>query len=80
MKEIDTKLPPLEDGQSAYPVSLVEASCPYLRDCMKENFRITPVFTMPLARRVLDPAGITIAEHYIPRGVSHYSIDVDCKC
>lgn len=37
---------------------------------MKENFRVTPVFTMPLARRVLVPGGTTIAGNHIPQGVS----------
>lgn len=42
---------------------------------MKENFRVTPVFTMPLARRVLKPEGIIIAGNHIPYGVSafHFS-------
>ncbi|KKA24841.1 Benzoate 4-monooxygenase [Rasamsonia emersonii CBS 393.64] len=68
--EIDANLPPLEPDQPAYPVSLVEASLPYLRDCIRENFRITPVFTMPLARRVLAPEGITVAGNHIPQGTS----------
>lgn len=37
---------------------------------MKENFRVTPVFTMPLARRVMSPEGTTIAGNHIPYGVS----------
>lgn len=76
--EIDANLPPLEPDQSAYPVSLVEASLPYVRDCMRENFRITPVFTMPLARRVLAPEGITVAGHHIPQGVrsSHFLLSL----
>ncbi|KAL1964879.1 hypothetical protein VTN77DRAFT_6232 [Rasamsonia byssochlamydoides] len=68
--EIDANLPPLEPDQPAYPVTLVEASLPYLRDCIRENFRITPVFTMPLARRVLAPEGITVAGQHIPQGTS----------
>lgn len=68
--EIDSKLPDLGITQSAYPVTVAEASLPYLRNCVKENFRITPVFTMPLARRVMAPEGVTIAGQHIPRGVS----------
>lgn len=67
--EIDTKLLPLQKEESAYSVSVAESSLPY-RNCMKENFRIRPVFTMPLARRVLNPEGIVIAGNHIPYGVS----------
>lgn len=70
--EIDSALPPLEPGQVAYPITNLEASLPYLRNCVKENFRLTPVFTMPLARRVLQPEGLKIAGQHFPQGVSHF--------
>jgi cytochrome P450 len=72
--EIDANLPNLEPDQPAYSVTVVESSLPYLRNCVKENFRITPVFTMPLARRVLAPEGITIAGQHITKGVSTCSL------
>lgn len=68
-EEIDEKLPPLEPGAVAHPAATVEACLPYLRDCVKENFRITPVFTMPLARRIMAAEGLVIGEEHIPRGV-----------
>ncbi|TVY91232.1 Cytochrome P450 monooxygenase [Lachnellula willkommii] len=68
--EIDKNLPPLRPDQSSYLVADVESSLPYLRQCIRENFRITPVFTMPLARRVMAPEGITIAGQHIPHGTS----------
>ncbi|KAJ5825696.1 hypothetical protein N7474_002834 [Penicillium riverlandense] len=68
--ETDENLPALQPEENAYPVTVVEASLPYLRNCVKENFRITPVFTMPLARRVLVPGGLTIAGHHIPQYTS----------
>lgn len=68
--EIDSNLPVLQPNESAYSVTMAETSLPYLRSCMKENFRITPVFTMPLASRVMMPGGVTIAGHHIPQGVS----------
>lgn len=37
---------------------------------MKENFRINPVFTMPLARRVTAKEGIIIDGEHIPQGIS----------
>ncbi|OBT59094.1 hypothetical protein VE04_00705 [Pseudogymnoascus sp. 24MN13] len=68
--EIDENLPPLTAGQSSYSVADVETSLPYLRQCIRENFRITPVFTMPLARRVTAPEGVTISGRHIPHGTS----------
>ena len=68
--EIDANLPPLDPNHPAYSVTTVESSLPYLRQCIRENFRITPVFTMPLARRVVEPRGITIAGRHIKQGVS----------
>ncbi|KAJ6028573.1 hypothetical protein N7540_004149 [Penicillium herquei] len=64
--EIDANLPVLQSHESAYSVTFAEQSLPYLRNCMKENFRLTPVFTMPLARRVMAPGGTTIAGNHIP--------------
>lgn len=67
--EIDCHLPALCEDKPAYALAEVEAALPFLRKCVKENFRDTPVFTMPLARRVLTPEGITIGGEYIPFGV-----------
>ncbi|KAL2816661.1 cytochrome P450 [Aspergillus granulosus] len=68
--EIDANLPPLSKNEEAYSFSTAESSLPLLRNCMRENFRITPVFTMPLARRVTDPAGVTIEGEWFPKGTS----------
>ncbi|KAI1614678.1 putative benzoate 4-monooxygenase cytochrome P450 [Exophiala viscosa] len=70
VSEVDANLPPLERGQEAYPLTVAEASLPYLKNCIKENFRVTPVFTMPLARRVMSPEGVVIAGQHIPQGTS----------
>lgn len=70
VNEIDQKMPPLAEDESAYSITDAEASLPFLRNCIKENFRITPVFTMPLARRVLKREGIVIAGNHIPYMVS----------
>lgn len=72
--EIDNNLPALQPEENAYSVTLVESSLPFLRNCLKENFRITPVFTMPLARRVLIPGGLTIVGHHIPQYVRLKSV------
>ncbi|KAL3490374.1 cytochrome P450 [Aspergillus germanicus] len=68
--EVDANLPRLNLEEAAYPVSAAESSLPLLRNCMRENFRITPVFTMPLARRVTNPAGVTIDGEWFPKGTS----------
>lgn len=72
--EVRSKLPNLDSDKVAYSVTEVEASLPFLRQCVRENFRTTPVFTMPLPRRVMAPEGIFIAGEHIEQGVSH-SID-----
>ncbi|RFU25952.1 hypothetical protein B7463_g10382, partial [Scytalidium lignicola] len=68
--EIDANLPPLGPDQPAYSVTTAETSLPYLRQCIKENFRITPVFTMPLARRVMAREGVKIAGRHLKQGTS----------
>lgn len=70
VSEIDSNLRPL-DGRASYSVTEAETSLPYLRQCVRENFRLTPVFTMPLARRVVAPEGIVIAGRHIKQGVSY---------
>lgn len=74
VEEVRSKLPNLGSDKAAYSVTEVEASLPFLRQCVRENFRTTPVFTMPLPRRVMVPEGIVIAGEHIEQGVSH-SID-----
>lgn len=69
--EIRSKLPDLGSNKVAYSVTEVEASLPFLRQCVRENFRITPVFTMPLPRRVVAPEGVIIAGEHIEQGVGH---------
>ncbi|KAH7050192.1 putative benzoate 4-monooxygenase cytochrome P450 [Macrophomina phaseolina] len=70
--EIDASIPPLNrpSGQHAYTASDVEASLPYLRQCIRENFRISPVFTMPMERKVMAAGGVTISGQHIPQGTN----------
>lgn len=70
VQEIDEKLPPLDAGKPAYGVMQVETSLPYLRACVRENFRLTPIFTMPLERRVMEPQGLSVGGRHIKQGVS----------
>jgi len=72
VSEVDKNLPSLDPDQAAYPITTVESALPYLRNCIKENFRLTPVFTMPLARRVTASEGLVIENDYFPKGVSSH--------
>ena len=67
--EIESTLPPLAKDQIAYPIQGLESSLNYLMACVRENFRINPVFTMPLWRRVGRPDGLQIGEYHIPHNV-----------
>lgn len=69
-EEIHTVLGPLREDQIAYPITGLEASLRYTMACVRENFRLNPVFTMPLWRRVGYPTGVDIGEHHIPHDVS----------
>ena len=68
IEELDSKLPDTVDG--AYLIEGLEENLPYTMACIQENFRINPVFTMPLMRRVTAVGGISIGEHVVPKGVS----------
>ncbi|QYT00078.1 hypothetical protein H0G86_007182 [Trichoderma simmonsii] len=68
VEEMRRELPLLEQG--AYPYTGLEAKLPYTTACMRENFRHTPVFTMPLTRKVMSESGTVIAGTQVPAGVS----------
>jgi len=70
VSEIDSNLPLPEPDQPAHSITMLESSLPYLRDCVKENFRINAVFTMPLARRITAEEGLIIDGEHIPKGTS----------
>lgn len=67
--EIKDKFLSLTTDSKALSLSDVECRLPYLRACVKENFRITPAFSMPLARYVTENETVLNGEE-IPRGVS----------
>lgn len=77
MAELDENLPPLLPDEVSHPITVLEASLPYLRNCIKENFRINPVFTMPLARRITTKEGVIIDGEHIKQGVSSFSLVLD---
>jgi benzoate 4-monooxygenase len=68
VEEMRRELPFLEQG--SYSFTGLEAKLPYTTACMRENFRHTPVFTMPLTRTVMSQGGTVIAGAKVPEGVS----------
>lgn len=64
-EELDA-VPAPPDGTACYPFSSV-SNLPYLQACIAENFRISPVFSMPLPRFV-PLGGKVIAGEFIPEG------------
>jgi hypothetical protein len=68
VREIDQTLP--GTVEVAYPVDGLEQKLTYTMACIQENFRINPVFTMPLTRKVTAQSGMTIDGYYVPNGVS----------
>lgn len=57
------------EAESIPAYSGLEAQLPYATACIRENFRISPVFTMPLPRTVCDPNGAVINGIHVPQGV-----------
>lgn len=68
--ELCANLPSYHEGGSTVPYAGVESKLPYTMACIRENFRITAVFDMPLPRLVTHPKGVEISGHYVPQGVS----------
>jgi cytochrome P450 len=70
-EETDQQLDFLREG--SYSFTGLENKLPFTMACVRENFRLTPVFTMPLARMVPRDSGMEIDGHVIPKGVCHSS-------
>jgi benzoate 4-monooxygenase len=70
-KEVDACIPWTDAAGDSLPAYAgLEAQLPYAMASIRENFRITPVFTMPLPRTVTDPKGAVINGFQVPTGVS----------
>ena len=52
-------------------MSQLEKNLGYEMACVRENFRISPVFTMALPRVITDPRGIDIDGFHVPYRVSY---------
>ncbi|KAH8806130.1 cytochrome P450 [Xylogone sp. PMI_703] len=67
--EIDRELQPL-DATRIYQYTGLESKLPYTLACIRENFRASPSFTMPLARVITNPEGLEILGERIPTGTN----------
>ncbi|KAI2780876.1 putative cytochrome P450 [Daldinia loculata] len=76
--EIRDTLGDLPDDKISYPIKGLESSLNYTGVCIQESFRISPVFTMCLWRRVLNPRGIDIDGYHVPHNtnvsISNYAL------
>ncbi|OAL45725.1 cytochrome P450 [Pyrenochaeta sp. DS3sAY3a] len=75
--EIDTILSPKEQAAHGAISSIegLELSLPYTMACLQENFRINPVFSMPLPRRVAVPGGMKIDGFMIPQNTTVFALN-----
>ena len=71
-QELDKNLPSTPVG--VYPYPGLESKLPYLSATMKESFRLTPVFQLPLPR-VIPAGGQPMAGQHIPGGTVVSSIN-----
>jgi benzoate 4-monooxygenase len=67
--ELRDHLPLYRHGGQDIPYAGLESKLPYTMACIKENFRINAVFTMPLPRLVTNPKGVDICGYHVPQGV-----------
>ena len=68
---------PLSDQEdrckSIAPFSGLEQQLPYMNSCVREAFRVSPVFSMPLPRTIVESSGMEIDGYHVPQGVSYTS-------
>ncbi|KAM5384641.1 hypothetical protein ACJZ2D_001386 [Fusarium nematophilum] len=73
ISEVDAKLGHV--SQAIVPVDDLERILPYTMACLNENFRINPVFTMPLERKVVATEGFEIEGYLVPKGTVVFSLN-----
>ncbi|OCT51550.1 putative benzoate 4-monooxygenase cytochrome P450 [Cladophialophora carrionii] len=70
-KELEACIPLPDASDVSLPAYTgLEAQLPYAMASIRENFRITPVFTMPLPRTVTSPTGAVINGFQVPTGTN----------
>jgi cytochrome P450 len=75
--ELDRELPLLRETGVPYTMNQLEKNLVYEMACVRENFRMSPVFTMALPRVVTEPQGIDIDGFHVPAKVcTHFESHV----
>lgn len=78
VKEINETCRPLGPDQISHPIGGLESTLQYTMACVRENFRMNPVFTMNLWRRVNYKEGAVIAGYHVPYAanvsISNYAL------
>ena len=70
--ELDRILPTLGEEES-YGYFGLEASLPFTQACVNESFRLSPVVSIPLSRKIAPAEGRMVDGHHLPAGVSSHS-------
>ncbi|KAG4286424.1 hypothetical protein FPRO06_07684 [Fusarium proliferatum] len=73
IQELDSNLPNHTGPVISY--ENLEKDLPYTRACIQENFRINPVFTMPLPRKIMAPGGFVIQGLQIPQKTTAFALN-----
>ncbi|KAH6952169.1 cytochrome P450 [Fusarium avenaceum] len=73
VNEIDAQLGHVT--QPIVPVDDLERKLPFTMACINENFRMNPVFTMPLERQVTAKEGFEILGRVVPYGTVVFSLN-----
>ncbi|KAF4339548.1 cytochrome P450 monooxygenase [Fusarium beomiforme] len=73
VQELDSRLS--DQTSQVIPYQDLEKDLPYTMACIYENFRINPVFTMPLPRKITTPGGFTIHECQIPQNTTVFALN-----
>lgn len=81
LKELESTIgPPSGKGRKTHAVTGLEDSLPFLMACIRENFRMTPVFTMPLWRKVTQSEGFAVGDIVLPPHVCQHWRSIRSSC
>ena len=68
--EICANVPRYTSDDDIISYAGLEAKLPYTTACIRENYRMSAVFAIPLPRTVTNPDGVVIDGVTVPKGVS----------
>jgi cytochrome P450 len=77
--ELDRELALMSESSVPYKINHLEKNLAYEMACVRESFRMSPVFTMSLPRIVTEPHGLDIDGFHVPFKVWP-CIGVLCVC